>query len=67
LKSEPTLDELKNAIDIILRGDDEEKPILLFSGGKPAMRDDLQEFVTYAHEKRCRYTQLNSNGFRLDE
>ena len=67
LESEPDLGELKNAIDIIMKVDDEDKPILQFSGGEPTLRDDLPELVAYAHIKGCRYTQLNSNGLRLCE
>ncbi|MCL1913102.1 MAG: radical SAM protein [Eubacteriaceae bacterium] len=60
---EPSVASLMHAIDKILDTDD--KPLIQFSGGEPTLRDDLPELVSYARARRCRYTQINTNGLRL--
>ena len=60
---EPTPDELKRALEMILSGSD--KPLIQFSGGEPTLRDDLPDLIAYSRSLGCKYTQLNSNGLRL--
>ncbi len=59
---EPSLDELKGAVDIILSHG---RPLIQLSGGEPTVRDDLPELIRYIREKGGRYIQLNTNGLRL--
>ncbi|MDO4581923.1 MAG: radical SAM protein [Bacillota bacterium] len=60
---EPSLDELKAAVDDILAKAGQ--PLLQLSGGEPALRDDLPQLVAYAKQRGYKYVQLNSNGLRL--
>ena len=60
---EPALDELKAAVDDIVRQCG--GVLLQLSGGEPTQRDDLPELVRYAKEAGCSYVQLNTNGLRL--
>ena len=61
---EPTMDELKRAVDkIFSRG----KPLVQLSGGEPTLRDDLPELIAYIRSSGAQYVQLNSNGLRLAE
>ena len=61
--SEPSLEELKNAILEIVRQCGQ--PLLQFSGGEPTLREDLPELIRFAKEAGCSYTQVNTNGIRL--
>lgn len=61
--SDPSLQELKNAILDIVRQCGH--PLLQFSGGEPTLRDDLPELIRFAKESGCSYTQVNTNGIRL--
>jgi uncharacterized radical SAM superfamily Fe-S cluster-containing enzyme len=60
---EPTLDELKAAVDEIVRQCG--GVLLQLSGGEPTLRGDLPELVRHAKEAGCAYVQLNTNGLRL--
>ncbi|MDL2236953.1 radical SAM protein [Christensenellaceae bacterium OttesenSCG-928-K19] len=62
---EPSTQELKHAIDVILQRED--KPLIQFSGGEPTLRQDLPALVAYARQKGCKYTQLNTNGLLLTQ
>lgn len=62
---EPSLQQLKQAVDDILRQCG--TPLLQLSGGEPSLRDDLPELVAYAREHGCPAVQLNTNGLRLAE
>ena len=64
-EDEPDLEELKTAIDEIVRRCG--KPLLQLSGGEPTLRDDLPELISYAKEAGCSFVQLNTNGIRLAE
>jgi len=59
---EPTMDELKSAVDNIYTHGE---PLIQLSGGEPTLRDDLPELIAYIRGKGARYVQLNSNGMRL--
>ena len=60
--AEPSLEELKMAVDTIVgRG----KPLIQLSGGEPSLRSDLPELIRYIRSKGVGYVQLNSNGLRL--
>ena len=61
---EPTMEELKAAVDCILRRG---KVLIQLSGGEPSLRDDLPELVAYIKSRGVQYVQLNSNGLRLAE
>lgn len=63
--TQPGMDELKSAVDDILRQCG--KVLLQLSGGEPTLRDDLPELVAYAKKAGCSYVQLNTNGIRLAE
>jgi len=61
---EPTMEELKAAVDSILeRGE----VLIQLSGGEPSLRDDLPELIRHIKSRGVRYVQLNSNGLRLAE
>ncbi|MBR5429679.1 MAG: NTP transferase domain-containing protein [Firmicutes bacterium] len=62
-RPEPTLDELKQAVDDIMARTGQ--PLLQLSGGEPTLRDDLPRLIAYAKDKGLRYVQINSNGLRL--
>ena len=59
---EPSLEKLKEAVDIILSHG---RPLIQLSGGEPTLRDDLPELIRHIREKGGRYIQLNTNGLRL--
>ncbi|MBR2880054.1 MAG: radical SAM protein, partial [Oscillospiraceae bacterium] len=60
--AEPSLEELKMAVDTIVgRG----KPLIQLSGGEPSLRSDLPELIRYIRSKGVGYVQLNGNGLRL--
>lgn len=61
---EPTMEELKAAVDAIT---EKSKPLIQLSGGEPSLRDDLPELIRYIKERGGSYVQLNSNGLRLAE
>lgn len=61
---EPSLEELKQAVDKIIQLAGQ-PPLLQLSGGEPSLRDDLPDLVAYAKAQGCKYVQLNSNGLRL--
>ena len=62
-QDEPPLDELKRAVEDIVRRSG--AVLLQLSGGEPTQRDDLCELVRFAKEAGCGYVQLNTNGLRL--
>ena len=64
---EPTLTELRAAVDDIFAKARPGKPLLQLSGGEPTLRDDLPELVRYIRERGGRWVQLNTNGLRLAE
>ena len=61
---EPDMDELKAAVDTILR---QGRVLVQLSGGEPSLRDDLPELIRYTKSRGASYVQLNSNGLRLAE
>lgn len=61
---EPSFEELRAAIDEILRHG---KPLIQLSGGEPTMRDDLPALIRHIRDAGGRWVQLNSNGLRLAE
>lgn len=61
--AEPSLEQLKAAVDGILRQCG--NPLLQLSGGEPSLRDDLPELAAYARERGCPAVQINTNGLRL--
>lgn len=64
MQQNPTMDELKHAVDVIAA---KGKPLIQLSGGEPTLRDDLPELIEYIRSTGCKYVQLNSNGIRLAE
>ena len=62
---DPSGEELRTAIrEIVCRCG---SPLLQFSGGEPTLRGDLPDLVRFAKEAGCSYTQLNTNGLRLED
>ena len=60
--TDPPLAQLYAAIDGIARSGG---TFLQFSGGEPALRDDLPLLIRHAKAAGCEFVQLNSNGLRL--
>jgi len=62
-KDELSTEEAKEFIDDLA---DYNVPVLLFSGGEPLMRDDLDELIGYAIDKDLRVT-ISTNGTLITE
>lgn len=63
---EPSLAELEEKFDLLLRMGEEERPFnIQLSGGEPTMRDDLPDIIQMAKKKGFEYIQINSNGRRI--
>lgn len=65
VSAEPSLEELKNSIQRIVKQCG--SVLLQLSGGEPTLRDDLPELIQYAKKAGCSYVQINTNGIRLAE
>ncbi len=62
-QDELSTEEAKEFIDDLA---DHNVPVLLFSGGEPLMRDDLDELIGYATDKGLRVT-ISTNGTLITE
>lgn len=64
-EGEPTLEEMEEKYDLLLRLGEEREFNLQISGGEPTVRDDLLQIISMAGDKGFRYIQLNTNGKRI--
>lgn len=62
---EPSLDEIRQKYDLLLKLGEERPFNIQLSGGEPTVREDLPEIIRMGSEMGFDYIQINSNGKRL--